>query len=527
MSNVWHPDDDLLIPWLDGELDQIESSRVSQHLSGCRECGEHLASLRAVHYEIVRLAPQPPAPWADLRSRLHDLDAGQTVQRRRSSFHFPVKWAAMAAALVIGALVFRLSTSQTVSAAELLRDASAAELQSEPAKRIRVKTRRAVFTRPASGDIDNDIARLFIEAGYNWNEPLSARSFSGWRNRLSKKDDRVRVLGDRDSRMYRIVTSTEEGSLAEASITLRADDLRAVDSSFRFRNNEIVDITEEAQAGGIKPVPEPRLADSVRPSQSGHQPAAERDATPSDELRVLAALHAIGADLGEPIEVKREKSSITVSALIPDAERQAQIRTSLAGIPLVDLRFEQPEEVRGAPRAAGSASAPKTNALVERLTTQMGGRDTVENFINHVLDLSEAALSRAHALRSLAERFPPPAENTLSETDKRTLGAIQDDHAKKLFSSVRQLTEVLKPLAVKTPERAGAEPFPNWQSGSEQVLEAARNLDRNLTNALAGSGEIENPEEALNRLAGAAAELNAQVRVLQTTLAASVPGAAR
>jgi anti-sigma factor RsiW len=519
MSNVWHPDDDLLIPWLDGELGVTDANRVAHHLSGCRECGERLSSLRAVSYEIARLMPPPPAPWADLRSRLNVLDAGQNVQkRRRLPVHFPMKWIAVAAALVIGVVVIRLSTSPTVSAAELLRDASAAETRAEPARRIRVKTRRAVFTRPASGNVQSDVAQLFRQAGYNWEEPLSARSFSGWRNSLSQKDDRVRILSDRGNRLYRVVTSTSDGVLAEASITLRGADLRAIDSSFRFRNEETVDIAEEPQAGNERQLPPSDLARSAGRPNLEQPPAPAPDVTPSDELRVLAALHAIGADLGEPIEVRREKLAVRVSALITDPERQAQIRTALSGLRFVDTRFEKPEAIRATERAASPASAPKTNALIERLAARLGGRNTVENFTNHVLDLSEAALARALALRSLAERFPSSVESAFSETDARTLASIQADHTKTLLASVRQLTDALQPLAPVL-DTGNAEPYQTWQTGSEKVLEAARTVDRTLTDALAGSGDVNDPDEALNRLARAAADLNERVTALQITLA--------
>ena len=521
MSNVWHPDDDLLIPWLDGELDGTESTRVSLHVTGCAECEERLSSLRAVSNEIARLVPPPPAPWAALRSRLEELDAGQSVQKRwRPLVRFNTKWLAAAAALLIGAVVIRLSTGDTVNAAELLRDASAAEVRAKPASQIRVRTKRAVFVRPASGHAESNVENLFREAGYNWEEPLSARSFSGWRDRLRDKDDRVKILSDRGSRLYRITTATEEGTLAEASITLRAHDLRAIDSSFRFRNDEIVDITEEPEAGTLNPPPPPLIADSGQ-RQAPAQPAATvREATPSDELRVLAALHEIGADLGEPIEIKRDKDAIAVSALVTDPERQAQIQTALAGLPLTQLRFSRPEAVQITERAPQPATAPKTNALIERLTVRLGGRNTVENFTNHVLDLSEAALSRAYALRGLAARFPVSVESALNETDVRTLASLQQDHAKVLLSSVRQLSEVLKPLAAAEGS-ASVEPYPTWQTGSETVLQAAQNVDRSLTNALAGSGEVDQPDEALNRLARAASDLGARVAALQTTLARS------
>jgi hypothetical protein len=85
---------------------------------------------------------------------------------------------------------------------------------------------------------------------------------------------------------------------------------------------------------------------------------------------------------------------------------------------------------------------------------------------------------------------------------------------------VRQLNEVLKPV-VRVQPGAPVQEYESWQSGSEIVLSAAQNVDKTLTNALAGSGDAGNPDEALNRLGRAAADLNERVAALQTTLARS------
>jgi hypothetical protein len=63
---------------------------------------------------------------------------------------------------------------------------------------------------------------MFRAANYDWDDPLSAKSFQAWRDRLPEKRDEV--IEERDA--YRIRTSTDSGELLEATLTLRIPDLQ-------------------------------------------------------------------------------------------------------------------------------------------------------------------------------------------------------------------------------------------------------------------------------------------------------------
>src|SRR5262249_41650610 len=148
----------------------------------------------------------------------------------------------------------------------------------------------------------------FEEANYSWEDPLSAQSFSAWRAKLPEAQDDVVQHRGNDGTSYEIRTRTEVGPLAEASLRLRASDLRAIEGSFRFRDNEVVDT---AEAPGASPdltfFPEPAAevaANSSRPNAT----VVGETVTAGDELHVRVALRRIDADLGEPIEVERNNS---------------------------------------------------------------------------------------------------------------------------------------------------------------------------------------------------------------------------
>ena len=171
MTETWHPDESQLVPLVDGELHPVEAARLEQHIAGCPECQARVAGYRTVYgayrSAIRASAPAPPEPWADLRDRFREMDAGRVLSRRQPPFRVNRRWMAVAASVLIGVILLRLATETTLSAAELLRNASAAEVRTAPPKKIRVKTKRAVYVRPATRGTESELATLFRRA-WTW-----------------------------------------------------------------------------------------------------------------------------------------------------------------------------------------------------------------------------------------------------------------------------------------------------------------------------------------------------------------------
>jgi hypothetical protein len=524
MSNSWHPDEEQLLAFADGELDPKQSAVVDEHARSCAACEDQIADFRSV-YGAVRSSvrsqhPPPPKPWADLRPRLIDLDVGRVRTRRLSFPRVSFRWAAAAAAVIAGLLVVRLTTEQTVSAAELLEKSSVQEAKTGSPKRIRVKTRKASWVRSARTPTraeDVQVASLFQQANYNWEEPLSSRSFADWRSSLPEKDDRIRILKETEygsGRFYLITTSTPTGLLAEATITIRGEDLRAVRETFHFRNNEYVELAEVTE-------PEPSIPELQLAQPSPVIPHQPRAIGASEELKVMAALHSIGADLGEPVDLDVDSANgrIVVTALATRADRQQQLRAVLSGISFVQLRFEQPDVVRAQAQEMGDTAAAETrrsNPLQDELAGRLGSHVALENFTNHIMDFSEAVLTRAHALRSLAQRFSLDIEKQLGSEDRNTLDAIKTDHILKLQTTIRGISDAMQTLSVG----GGGTPSVTtgtWQTATQHLLESAQSFDRVATEILAGSGT----NHRISDLTRAAVELQSQADVLGSTIAES------
>jgi hypothetical protein len=492
MSSV-HLDERELMSYLDGELQAARAAEVRHHLDACDECRHYVneaqAALRAFNSAHRDGLPAPPRPWADLREQFQDKDAGrspilrfETRPRPSGARRKPMWWAAFAAGIALAALMFRLSTGQTVSAAELLHKASA---QDRPVARVQVKTSKGRFVRAAREQGDAQLAAMFREANFDWVEPLRAQAFADWRNGLDDKRDDVRIVG----RFYKITTSTPEGTLSEVTITIRAADMRAVEERFEFRNSEWVEISEAVDVESVRP----------EPSIAAHPDAPSEGASVSraDELRVIEALHRIRADLGEPIEVRRTERAVEVTVLGVSDQREREIRSALDGIANVALRFEQPQAVRTPPGevARGGVEAPE-GPLHSRLLRLMGSAANVETFTNATLEASESVMARAHALRQLAERFPD-REGAAAEK----LREIEAGHIEALRASVDRLTALLQPLtgAVEAGQPRAVD--------ARALLGSAQRLDTILTIALASSKAGDDPEQVVGRIRQALAEL--------------------
>ena len=529
-----HPGDSQLLTYLDGELEAREAAEVGRHLAGCAACRELLeelreglsACVRLHHAEWKPLQPAPPLPWPELGGRLDKLDA--TGEPRRRVLRFSWGWAAAAAAVVAAVVIYRFAGAESVNAAELLEKAVAVQAPASASARIEVRTRTHTFTRPAdmsaasSRPLGKDVAfqsayaqveALFRAANYDWNNPLSARSFSEWRRQLPEKSDMVRVLSNRakgNGRLYRIETSTPHGPLAMAALTLRATDLRPLRERFEFRDREWVEISE------LPPLAPEKLPAESLPTRTETQVSSVGEfhrVGPGEEVRVLAALSRLGADLGEPIQVTRDSSlgKVVVKGIGLSAARWEQIQAALASFPFVELRLEEPQPVR----ADDSRTLPSADtmpvpegSLQRHLEERLGGRAFVDQLVNRVLDATEGSLARAHALHDLAERFPPEVEDRLDPKDRLVLDSLWRRHASALAARAMELQAALDPvLNDYKPLRATT--CRSWQDCAGPLLKAAQELDRILTQSLAGTASASG--DAAHRVRSAFANWEATV----------------
>jgi anti-sigma factor RsiW len=549
-----HPDEEQLLRYSDGELSSRAAGNVNSHLKACWQCRTALEEIETTVGACVRYRtsvlqqhlPAPPAPWTDIYRSFAEIDASldkpSLADRFTGVLSFPMrharKWVPVAAALMLATgLFYRYRLMPSVQAAELLNKAILAA-DAHPAKphRLQVRTKAHSFTRMSGShaavasnlsdrETLNSLKTLFQDANYNWDDPLSAKSYAAWRNGLKAKNDEV--IETRDS--YRVRTATDSGDLMQATLQLRSHDLEPVEGRFEFRNQEWVEITS------LPVEPEPSTAalpSAVTPAPETHAAPATIPMAPlgaaitiSGELQVMAALHQIGADLGDPVQVSRSSSEILVSGSGIAAQRRDEIQRALAGLPNVAVRFNDsaPAVTQPALPAPESTTPADNRQLQARIAEQVGGRANYEQLASQVFDMNEPMMSRVYALRSLEQHFPAPLENQLNARDLETLRRLQREHVSALRDQIQALDQALKPVlpgSRRTPEAA----FTNntWQAATEELFQSARSVEKLLAAMFGASPADSAAQERIPaQLASSLAQFRANVEAYDRLLARS------
>jgi hypothetical protein len=225
------------------------------------------------------------------------------------------------------------------------------------------------------------------------------------------------------------------------------------------------------------------------------------EASLADEVRAVTALHQLGADLGDPVEVAREGGRVIVrgAGLSPVLERQ--IREAFVSMPGVELRFSEPGATPSTlpridtpqPGPVATQAAPVPSAAQNRLEQQLGGHAQFEIFSSQLLDHQEAAMARIYALRRLATQFPAAEESQLSPGDQRVLHDLAREHAEALSRELAAIQRFAGPVLASM----GASDSPElpvvaqtWQSAAEDLFGAGRQVD-SLIAALIGAAAPE------------------------------------
>ncbi len=190
--------------------------------------------------------------------------------------------------------------------------------------------------------------------------------------------------------------------------------------------------------------------------------ALQKAPTPDDELRVVSALDRIGANLGDPIEIVRSRDRIVVTCMGLTPQRTSEVRAAVATIPGVTVEVSpkpstapggSPLEVVGAPHAADN-----------------------EQLADELLKSSEAMMARAHALRSLALRFPPAVESRMSAASRSELAGMRQRHETALEGNVSAIARSVP----SAPPPAGDSSDELWQSRALREFSDAEQVDRLL-----------------------------------------------
>lgn len=552
-----HPEDGTLLQYLDGELGRREAREIRDHLEACWQCRSALEELQATVNDCVRYRkqvlipslPEPPNAWGSLDFARVDAElAAESLSKRLRRWlsprtGVPMRWA-LSGALAIAlsfVIVRQLRETPNVEAAALLRKAvEISDARPHPVRRLRILSSRgpmartigvAATTRPAASE--TEIAHLFQAAHYDWNDPLSARSYGAWRAALDRKVDEV---SSADPAVYSIKTTTADSELASATLKLRKTDFAPLEGRFEFRNRDWVEITElvdqlsfpaSTVAGAAGGTPrQPGVPSGPSSSAPVSEPSSASDVPgPNEELQVVAALHQVGADLGDPLEITREGRDVVVSGAGIAPTRQTQIHNQLDRLPHVVVRFTDPtfpaSRPAVEPATTRDAAVPAGKSTEQaRIEQRLGGRPQFERFSGQLLDWTESAMARAYALRRLAQQFPASSTAAMTVEDRRTLQTLGREHLAAMQQDLAKIQTTVTPVMQALGATAGkpeARTSAAWQPASEQMLASARHTETLLAVVL-GVAPVGSTTDAPSQLLTALRQLTTDIEQCQRLL---------
>lgn len=515
-DNSPHISDADLIRFADGEMPVRAVTATETHLRTCSKCRTRLDQLKSgaeaydqYHAQFLKPTLGLPQEWSSLQTQLESLEKPQNTSLLRATMW----WAAAAlacCATVIGLFLYRESPTrrmqQVLARAVVVRTPQHRRLQviANGHSWYRAANLQDETTRRSAGQPGlEDTRALFVKANYSWDDPLSARSFAAWRKQLPDKRDQVLSIQDTDgkNRFYRLETETPTGVLRMAVLTLQADTLNPVKGAFHFERHNDVTIED---AGEMPQLPTELETNKNRAAE---QTAVVKQVGPEEELRVFAALNAIGADAGEPVtvDINRSKQQINVVGLGLSANREQQIRQALALIPNLAMRFTSDQPAGAGNQSANAGSYPSDNAapLRRTLEAQAGGAQQFQQITDKALDASSTILAQANALYVLSQKFPPLVASAFSPPEQETLRSLRRRHAVAIEWATGELKDALRPLFTSTTagtEETQIERATSWELGAAQLYEQAKLLDASLGRILAGSYSQEAGQKIWSKL---------------------------
>src|SRR5712692_6252427 len=389
-----HLSDETLSDLVSGELAGRKLRRAQVHLSKCWKCRSRHEQLERAAMEFVELhkqiiTPNPPeaSQWREMFLARLDQAAAEAPSsswsRLLPNFRFAGftnmnPFLASAAVILVASVVLFFiwqRSMPSVSASELLQRAESADRNPAQSgkpgviyQKVQIRTphasverdlyrdregRRRPKAQPVAAEITPLKAKLSI-AGVNWDEPLSASSYKAWHDSQSEESDQVRRSG---KNLLTVTTKTSGGIVVEESLTVREEDFHPVKRTVELLDVGTVEIAEVNYAVlGWNAVNEDLfepLTPTIVPAPSLHAaitPAPPAVPTPAQllgaELQARVALHTVGADLGEQVEVIHDSHAlaVVVRGLANTPGRKQELVGALQGIPNLNVRLRTVEE---------------------------------------------------------------------------------------------------------------------------------------------------------------------------------------
>lgn len=539
-----------MLPYLDGELPKGARKKIGRHLESCWTCRREMERLREDIGIIVDAQDAVaghgmdgalPQSWPRLEPRMEAAKRPGLAMRR------PL-WTSVACGAVACALLLLWLEPASVSAGEVVRRAQETDARRMQAtaghlvrQRVRVTRVERGEPRKKIGAVDSwrsgsegywqfaasdtaaaDLQRRYRKRGIT-QHPLCVGAFQSWSRGLGT-EGRVLRSADELQVSYGADGQADGGELRSVTLRVLPDDWHVTGMRLEFSDADFEIAEEELSLLARNHAPEDVLAHleprdgaiskpAIRASEirSGVAPTTGIDhEVPLDgiEMDVLHTLHQLGADLGEPITVAREKSGIVVQAWSVPEGRQQLLRRVFEGKPHVRLDLEPPEVARRLDESKPvslSSALPEASHTIraandERLMEWFGSAAAREEFSRSILAIETEMMVRYYALNALAERWPAGSDRLLPDDARLQLRQMAADHARVAQQRCAELKLLMKPLL---DEFAGdswalvSAPPADWRDAATAGLKSSQAVDLLLGSLFTTSNTVVPLVEAL------------------------------
>jgi hypothetical protein len=456
-----HLNDETILLLTTGELEPGAADRAERHLSACAECRRTLGRAHLLRRELREALGRDGKATLNGRSHLH---------HRKN----PLRWLAAAAGAV--AIIWTATPRDLEARAILDRAILAEDRMASPPRWIRVSVGASSCSVGMSETVRTsaDCGRLtnrLLGVPWDWRQPLTARAFRGWRERLADRSDSV---VHRSSTVV-VITTSKGGPIRSAQLVLVASDYRVTRALLTVENLPAIEISEEspgskpAEIAGVEPV-----RGVGTPRELSQKPLTE-DLANEMEVAGWLVLGRLKLLDGWKAAIERDGEDVhAVVMLESDGERTEllkALRPLRIDMPAVSLAGALESKTHWFPPSRESfGDSPGLGGFWIRKTLPPGMNATA--LTNEVLDISRRLLGQASILDALQTRKAALKKCSCSAR----LEPLIEEQRAQLTDSTARLVALLRPLFEPSAEA------PPVLTGP-----AARRLDAALIHVFASS----------------------------------------
>jgi hypothetical protein len=334
---------------------------------------------------------------------------------------------------------------------------------------------------------EEQLRTALLQAGVDWDEPISASGYQQWHDHQHVRVDRIVRSG---AHLLRLTTSVPEGSVVEQSLTVRDTDFHPVRRTVSFRGRGTVEIAEldfkilpwsSVDKSIFEPLgsePSAVTARSARVLQFPHLPEVlNEDQLDEAELGARLMLNQLHADTGEQIAIRRVPQGVVVEGVVETDERKRTLLAQLRTVAHLTVAIQSVADLKNDPGTDADVVEIKTGSMPDQpapLETYLMQRGRSIGFINVLAeDLFNNALAisqESKAIDELEARFSHGEQRTVLAA--ATLSELMYSHHERLQAALRQERSLLAEIQDTPSSHDGAA-----AATASSLLEAAvRNL---------------------------------------------------